>query len=442
MRSKSLLGGTLIMCLLLCIPALTYAQSNCYAPNTFTQNSSPITHYGAGSGSASVALCAQAGDTARIEIFNAAGNIYDSNNSVIFPDQNLVYLFPTTGQYHINLIYDFGTYETTRYEQELVCVSDSECWYERVPIYESGLQSGTVYVYITYLGSAAVSPTATYAVPTSTPFRNPATSTPFVPSPTPAITASSIVPLETALEIARTFSGSNTDWQALYPDGFQYTFDDGIPMVLVPVGCFMMGSNNGDRIDQLPVNEQCFDEPFWIDLTEVTQADFERLGGRKMYTYRYLGESRPVDSITWFEARNFCALRGMRLPTEAEWEYAARGVDSWEYPWGNDWNANNRVTGNVARGSSNVGSIPEGASWVGALDMISNAAEWVSSLYEDYPYSATDGREADTGDRTDVQRVLRGGWWGGPSHVTAAYRNSSFPHYGDSPMGFRCARSL
>lgn len=148
--------------------------------------------------------------------------------------------------------------------------------------------------------------------------------------------------LQIALDSARTFSGSNIDWQALYPKGFQYTFDDGVPMVLVPAGSFTIGANpqyfcerNGDVIT--------FDAPFWIDLTEVTQADFERLGGVAARNSYFDGAQRPVEQITWFEARDFCALRGARLATEAEWEYAAHGPDEWEYPWGNEFVSANAV---------------------------------------------------------------------------------------------------
>jgi formylglycine-generating enzyme required for sulfatase activity len=262
-------------------------------------------------------------------------------------------------------------------------------------------------------------------------------------TPTPTITPTS-VPLADALAIGSAFSGGNADWRAQYPDGMQYTFDDGVPMVQVPAGCFMMGSNDGDG-DERPQHQQCFSAPFWIDRTEVTQADFTRLGGVQAEQSYFAGADRPVEQITWFEARDFCALRGARLPTEAEWEYAARGPHGLAYPWGNAWNEDNAVWGGNSGGqTAPVGSRPAGRSWVGADDMIGNVWEWTSSLYEPYPYAAGDGREADTGTSTDVRRVVRGGSWFNydAGSLRAAYRGWAVPGgWVGYNFGFRCARS-
>jgi formylglycine-generating enzyme len=233
---------------------------------------------------------------------------------------------------------------------------------------------------------------------------------------------------------------------------------DGVAMMLVPPGCFMMGSNEGNA-DEQPVHEQCFDAPFWIDETEVTQADFDRLGGEQANSPAFSGADRPVENITWFEARNFCALRGMRLPTEREWEYAARGPEGWLYPWLGQWNGDNAVwSENSNRQTAAVGSRPAGASWVGALDMAGNVWEWVNTIYgiDDgdynftesgerlftYPYSATDGREQDSDDRTLV-RVLRGGSWDLTDSplLRGADRGGLYPDYWFGGGGFRCARS-
>src|SRR5690606_13112232 len=229
----------------------------------------------------------------------------------------------------------------------------------------------------------------------------------------------------------------NADWTPVERDF------DGVTMVLVPAGCFMMGSDESQD-DEQPVHEQCFEEPFWIDKYEVTQAQFARLGGQKANPNHSTGDNRPVERITWFEARDFCVLRGARLPTEVEWEYAARGPDSLVYPWGNAWNANNVVW---LRNSNNqtaaVGSIPAGASWVRALDMSGNVWEWTSSLYEPYPYDASDGREADTGNRADVRRVLRGGsFLNAIANLRGAIRYRYIPNSGNNIRGFRCARSV
>ncbi|MBZ0276475.1 MAG: formylglycine-generating enzyme family protein [Anaerolineae bacterium] len=266
--------------------------------------------------------------------------------------------------------------------------------------------------------------TATLFTPTPTLTHTP-TSTPeatYTPPPTPTLSPEQIV---------LTPVTSNASWTPVERDF------DGVTMVLVPVGCFMMGSDNGYD-DEKPVHEQCFSEPFWIDRTEVTQADFARLGGQKANPNYFTGDNLPVDSITWFEARDFCEQRGMRLPTEAEWEYAARGPNSLEYPWGNIWNGNNIVWNHSSsRRTANVGSIPAGISWVGALDMSGNVWEWVSSLYQDYPYSD------DQASNNSSVRVLRGGSWLDVLIVLfrAANRSGNIPINWDIDDGFRCASS-
>ncbi len=251
------------------------------------------------------------------------------------------------------------------------------------------------------------------------------------------------MPLAEALAIGSAFSGGNADWQAQYSNGLQYVFDDGVRMVLVPAGCFMMGSNDGYS-DEQPVHQQCFEAPFWIDRTEVTQADFARLGGEQKRQSSFSGADRPVETITWFEARDFCALRGARLPTEADWEYAARGPDGLVYPWGNAFDEDNAVWNRgFGEGTAPVGSRPAGRSWVGADDMSGNVWEWTSSLYESYPYAAGDGREADTGTSTDVVRVVRGGSWNYDfsGNLRAADRDWLNPEVRNISLGFRCARS-
>ena len=215
-------------------------------------------------------------------------------------------------------------------------------------------------------------------------------------------------------------------------------FDD-VDMVLVPAGCFMMGTEDGDSSEQ-PVHEQCFDEPFWIDRYEVTQADFARLGGTQVTTPGFSGDFRPVEQITWFEARDFCIeQRGGRLPTEAEWEFAARGPDDLMYTWGNEFVGDNVVyVGNSNGQTAEVGSRPGGVSWVGAYDLSGNVWEWVSSVYEEYPYATDDGRE-DLYRMDD--RVLRGGSFNFTFVLLqAADRDWNSPDTDNLNVGFRCSR--
>lgn len=218
----------------------------------------------------------------------------------------------------------------------------------------------------------------------------------------------------------------NADWTPLV-QAFE-----GIEMVQVPAGCFTMGSDEGRR-DERPAHPVCFAAPYWIGRTEVTNAQFDTEGV-------FPGANRPRTNLTWSEARDFCLSKEMRLPTEAQWEYAARGVDSLDYPWGNEFNADALVyDANSNNQPADVGSRPAGASWVGALDMSGNVHEWVSSLYQRYPYNADDGRE-DAANTTDA-RVFRSGInsyidFGTSTHI----RFNMEPGGRDWFVGFRCAR--
>jgi formylglycine-generating enzyme required for sulfatase activity len=220
---------------------------------------------------------------------------------------------------------------------------------------------------------------------------------------------------------------SNADWEPR-----SRTYND-VKMVQVPPGCFNMGSDYGRR-DELPVHEVCFSEPFWIDRYEVTNAQYGSEGP-------FPGENRPRTNLTWLDVRDYCARRGARLPTEAEWEYAARGPDNLIYPWGNtlvdDYVVYERTSpGEVA----DVGSRPEGMSWVGAYDMSGNVWEWVSSMYRPYPYDANDGREDLT--NTTSRRVYRSGVRSYIDYgISTSIRFWMFPNERDWFLGFRCAKS-
>lgn len=215
----------------------------------------------------------------------------------------------------------------------------------------------------------------------------------------------------------------------------------GVVMVLVPAGEFTIGANP-EASDEANGNLIRFDQPFWIDQTEVTQADFARLGGVKGFASLFEGEQRPVEAITWFEAQDFCALRGGRLPTEAEWEYAARGPDGLPYPWGDEFDEERLVfRDNADFQTAEVISRPEGASWVGAHDMLGNVSQWTSSLYQRYPYRADDGRETDNAERPDVLRAVRGGSWFNRMAVLRAGARFSSPANDLSEfIGFRCVK--
>ncbi len=251
--------------------------------------------------------------------------------------------------------------------------------------------------------------------------------------------------------------------------GTRMTDEKGVIMVYVPPGTFQMGSSND--ADERPIHSVTIERGFWLDLTPVTNASYAQFikdGGYKTETYwtpggwawrktadktaprdydDFTAPQQPRVGVTWFEAYAYCQWREGRLPTEAEWEWAARGERRLVYPWGNDFKRDSSVViygENSGRKSHPVGEgiRVAGASWVGALDMSGNVWEWISSLYTPYPYDGNDGREADTGDRTDVLRVLRGGSWGdSQDNVRAANRFRVDPANQFNRWGFRLARS-
>ena len=254
---------------------------------------------------------------------------------------------------------------------------------------------------------------------------------------------------------------SNADWIPVIREF------DGVPMALVPPGCFTMGSWNGDE-DEQPAHEQCIDDPFWIDVYEVTSALFARFlnemgnqieggvtwldtGDEHALIYEDQGTwttsdgaaSRPATEVTWFGAAAYCEWRGGRLPTEAEWEYAARGPDGLIFPWGDEFVPDNVVHFRSGGGnrSWDVGSKPGGMSWIGAHDMSGNVYEWTSSLYLPYPYDGADGRESDSSIDSTGYRVLRSGSWGPDVNILrAANRLMSYPYVATYDFGFRCIR--
>ena len=223
-------------------------------------------------------------------------------------------------------------------------------------------------------------------------------------------------------------------------------------LVYVPAGEFTMGSENGES-DEQP-EDQVYLDAYWIDQTEVTNAMYEECvtdGGctspssTSSWTRdNYYGNSEfkdyPVIYVDWDQANAYCSWADRRLPTEAEWEKAARGENAFIYPWGNDAPNNNLLNYNSALGdTTEVSNYPNGASPYGALDMAGNVWEWVSSLYQPYPYDAEDGRE--NLNSTDA-RVLRGGTWRDvDSVVRSADRFRGGPTSSFNYVGFRCSRS-
>jgi len=241
--------------------------------------------------------------------------------------------------------------------------------------------------------------------------------------------------------------------------------EDAEPMVAIEGGPFVMGTDDGPG-DEHPAHRIML-APFLIDRVAVSNRAFAAFlnargwkdsRGRRYYDIydddarihqrdgRFVAdpgyESHAAVESSWRGARAYCHWRGKRLPTEAEWERAARGTDGRTYPWGNalpdascarfaaGWNATIPVTGPAG------GATPDGI-----LGMAGNTHEWTSSLYRPYPYRPDDGREDP---EADGERVTRGGAHDSTAeHLRAAWRGrgvSRGPRAGHHNVGFRCAK--
>jgi formylglycine-generating enzyme required for sulfatase activity len=313
--------------------------------------------------------------------------------------------------------------------------------------------------------AAVTATTAPPARATATSPPTPSSTPPPTPTPTPT-SSSEPVPFTTedGVEIAatpRAASRSDTPTPPPAPgagtggdDAFPALGDtqvrpaDDMVMVYVPGGTFPMGSAEDDPEsvpDELPQHLVTLDG-FWIDQTEVANAQFvgflNEHGNRdeqgvKMIVldegYAQISQEddqfvtseaaldRPVVMVTWHGAVAYCEWAGGRLPTEAEWEYAARGPEGNLYPWGNSPPTCDLANYGTCIGVPvQVGSRPAGASWCGALEMAGNVWEWVTDWFE--PYSDL-AQENPTGPASGDVPVLRGGGWHAPRwEIRAAYR--------------------
>ncbi len=214
----------------------------------------------------------------------------------------------------------------------------------------------------------------------------------------------------------------------------------------VPAGGFTMGSRDDDPVawDNEKPQHMVYLDIFWIYKTQVTNAQYRQGVEAGVCTPPHNTEyyddpayaNHPVVYVDWHQAKTYCEWVGGRLPTEAEWEKAARGTDRRRYPWGDDWNPHNLNSYEAGPGgTTEVGRYPAGASPYGLLDMAGNVWEWTSSLYKEYPYEVDDGRE-DV--EADGCRVLRGGCWRNykkRSRCTA--RGDRVPEYFSRYLGFR-----
>jgi formylglycine-generating enzyme required for sulfatase activity len=234
---------------------------------------------------------------------------------------------------------------------------------------------------------------------------------------------------------------------------------EGVPpdMVEVDAGRFVMGCNAGEPMCP-STSEPRIDvriDAFVIDRTEVTVARYRRCveGGACSEAdadgdcTRDRGDDFPISCVSWHQASAFCAWEGKRLPTEAEWESAARGYDARPFPWGDAaascelavW-AENGVLGCGTHAPFPVGSKPGGASPFGALDMAGNLWEWTADWFEDGHASMTTVNPG--GPQSGDQRVVKGGSWDdvyGADVLASFWRSSNPPDSRGGHLGFRCA---
>jgi len=219
---------------------------------------------------------------------------------------------------------------------------------------------------------------------------------------------------------------------------------DGAAMVWVPAGEFLMGSTDADNeadTDEKPQHKVYLDG-YWIYKTEVTVAQYRKFcqaTGRQMPPepeWKWQ-DTHPIVNVTWDDAAAYAQWAGAALPTEAQWEKAARGPDGRLYPWGNDWDGAKCVSN--TQSTKPVGGMPADASPYGCLDMAGNVWEWCADWYEGYYYRNATSRNP-TGPATGTMRVLRGGSWNytRPDIFRAALRDRFTPSYRYNNYGFRC----
>ncbi len=217
-----------------------------------------------------------------------------------------------------------------------------------------------------------------------------------------------------------------------------------IPLVWVPGGSFRMGSEDGKK-DERPVHHVEL-SGFWIGKTEVTVEQWRSVMGRvAMSSIQGRGQSSAQDGVTWSEAKRFCDKSGLALPTEAQWEYAARGPNSRRYPWGDEWdnkkclNMDNLGPGDVSSLFMIIGEFPSGMSWCGAWDMAGNVWEWCADRYGSDYYSLSPQKDP-PGPGSGKCWVLRGGAWaGGEESCRSARRRHDSEESGTYGCGFRVA---
>ncbi len=230
-------------------------------------------------------------------------------------------------------------------------------------------------------------------------------------------------------------------------------------MVEIPAGQVTMGDASGVRYDA-PVRVADISS-FKIDKYEVTNLQYRQcvtagvctppsMNGFDVIPDYYTSakyNNYPVTYVNWFQAAQYCDWAGKRLPTEAEWEYAARGDDGRTYPWGDEdptceyaqFGECNNDDGLLT--PREVGSFAKGASPFGVMDMGGNMSEWVQDWYDVDAYRAFQDGDAPVSPAAGISKILRGGsWWCESFRMNASLREPMTPVYRGGNVGFRCAQ--
>jgi len=215
-------------------------------------------------------------------------------------------------------------------------------------------------------------------------------------------------------------------------------------MVFVPGGTFKMGRDDGDELERPAHSAEV--KPFFLDQNEVTNGEYQRFisATKRRAPAHWVGGKIPngqmkfpVVNVSWDDANAYARWAKKRLPTEAEWEFAARGTDGRVYPWGPEWKPGYANAGQGKKGRLfEAGRYAPGASPFGALDMCGNVWEWTASDFKDYP-----GRKIPSSRAGSGLKVIRGGAYDATlKNATTTYRGAVSPDRAFDKTGFRCAR--
>jgi sulfatase modifying factor 1 len=224
-----------------------------------------------------------------------------------------------------------------------------------------------------------------------------------------------------------------------------------IDMVIIPKGIFLRGYSGGG-FDEKPEGQIMLDA-YWIDRHEVTYGSylaFVSATGHRKPISRYVkhfeklsGPTQPAVYVSWEDAQEYCRYRGARLPTEAEWEKAARGTQGLLWPWGNEDKKGWANTGNqdAVEMTAPVESFVNDRSPFGIYDMDGNAMEWVADWYQEDSYKETQPNPKGPAD--GLYKVIRGASWATTGHETrVTIRLKMIPDFRDTTIGFRCAKGV